>query len=65
MLFSIWHAPIIIRYWVCMAERPDLKGALKATRPWWIVPIIVVFAAALALVLTDVSPLRQFAYTVF
>ena len=48
-----------------MAERPDLKGALKATRPWWIVPIIVVFAAALALVLTDVSPLRQFAYTVF
>ena len=48
-----------------MAEQSDLKGVLKATRPWWILPIVLVFAAALALVLTDVSPLRQFAYTVF
>ena len=48
-----------------MDDRTDIKGVLKTTRPWWIVPIIVVFAVALALVLTDVSPLRQFAYTVF
>ena len=38
---------------------------LKATRPWWIVPIVVLFVLALVLVLTDVAPLRQFAYTVF
>ena len=38
---------------------------LKATRPWWIVPILVLFGLALVLVLTDVAPLRQFAYTVF
>jgi hypothetical protein len=48
-----------------MSEEPDLKAVLRATRPWWIVPIIVLFGAALALVLTDVAPLRQFAYTVF
>jgi hypothetical protein len=48
-----------------MAEEPDLKELLNSTRPWWIVPIVILFAVALALVLTDVSPLRQFAYTVF
>ena len=40
-------------------------GILKSTRPWWIVPILVLFGLALVLVLTDVAPLRQFAYTVF
>jgi hypothetical protein len=48
-----------------MAENSDFKALLSSTRPWWIVPIVVLFAVALALVLTDVSPLRQFAYTVF
>ena len=48
-----------------MTEKPTAMDVLKATRPWWIVPIIVLFGLALLLVLTDVAPLRQFAYTVF
>jgi hypothetical protein len=48
-----------------MGDEPDFKSVLRATRPWWIVPILVLFGVALALVLTDIAPLRQFAYTVF
>jgi hypothetical protein len=54
-----------IRYSWCMTDKPNAMDVLKATRPWWIVPIIVLFGLALLLVLTDVAPLRQFAYTVF
>ena len=48
-----------------MTEKQTPMEVLKATRPWWIVPIVVLFVLALVLVLTDVAPLRQFAYTVF
>jgi hypothetical protein len=48
-----------------MTDKQSTMEVLKATRPWWIVPIIVLFGLALVLVLTDVAPLRQFAYTVF
>jgi len=48
-----------------MTDKPSAKEILRSTRPWWIVPIIVLFGLALLLVLTDVAPLRQFAYTVF
>ena len=48
-----------------MTDKQSAKEILKATRPWWIVPIIVLFGLALVLVLTDVAPLSQFAYTVF
>ena len=54
-----------IRYSQFMSDEQDFKTVLKATRPWWIIPIIVLFGVALALVLTDIAPLRQFAYTVF
>jgi len=43
----------------------DLRATMRATRPWWIVPIVVLFILALVLVFTDVAPLRNFAYTVF
>ena len=54
-----------IRYSLNMSEKQTPMEVLKATRPWWIVPIVVLFVLALVLVLTDVAPLRQFAYTVF
>ena len=55
-----------IRYSLDMSdEKQTPMEILKATRPWWIVPILVLFGLALLLVLTDVAPLRQFAYTVF
>lgn len=54
-----------IRYSRRMTDKPTTMEVLKATRPWWIVPIILLFGLALVLVLTDVAPLRQFAYTVF
>jgi hypothetical protein len=54
-----------IRYSLFMGDEQDFKSVLRATRPWWIVPILVLFGVALALVLTDIAPLRQFAYTVF
>ena len=42
-----------------------LKETMHATRPWWIVPIVIIFVLALILVFTDVAPLKNFAYTVF
>ena len=55
-----------IRYSLGMSDDNQTPmEILKATRPWWIVPILVLFGLALVLVLTDVAPLRQFAYTVF
>jgi uncharacterized membrane protein YqhA len=42
-----------------------LKETMRATRPWWIVPIVILFVLALVLVFTDVAPLKNFAYTVF
>ena len=52
-------------YDVCMSDEPSTTELLKATRPWWIVPIVALLLLALILVFTDIAPLRQFAYTVF
>lgn len=42
-----------------------LKETIHATRPWWIIPFIIILVVALVLVFTDVAPLKNFAYTVF
>ncbi len=44
--------------------RPTPGELLRATRPWWIVPIVVIFGAGLALALMDGSPLRSLTYSV-
>lgn len=52
-------------YDVGMSDEPSTSELLKATRPWWILPIVALLLLALVLVFTDIAPLRQFAYTVF
>ena len=54
-----------IRYPQDMSDDQTPMEVLKATRPWWIVPILILFVLALVLVFTDVAPLKNFAYTVF
>ena len=58
-----------IRYPRFMTDEPKtpagLKETMHATRPWWIVPIVIILVVALVLVFTDVAPLKNFAYTVF
>jgi hypothetical protein len=48
-----------------MSDKQTPSDVLAATRPWWILPILILFGLALVLVLTDVAPLKNFAYTVF
>ncbi len=48
-----------------MSDDQTPMEVLKATRPWWILPILILFVLALVLVFTDVAPLKNFAYTVF
>ena len=48
-----------------MSDKQTPRDVLVATRPWWILPILILFGLALVLVLTDVAPLKNFAYTVF
>ena len=48
-----------------MSDEQSPMALLRSTRPWWILPILLLFALALVLVLTDVAPLKNFAYTVF
>jgi len=51
-----------------MAEDPRPSTTpgelLRATRPWWIVPILLILGAAVALALADGSPFRNLAYSV-
>ena len=54
-----------IRYLSHMSDEQTPMDVLKATRPWWILPILVLFVLAIVLVFTDVAPLKNFAYTVF
>ncbi len=54
-----------IRYPCPMSDEQSPMEVLKATRPWWIIPIVILFILALVLVFTDVAPLKNFAYTVF
>jgi len=42
-----------------------MRNLLRRTRPWWILPIVVLFVLALILAFGDIAPLRNFAYTVF
>jgi hypothetical protein len=48
-----------------MSEKQSTSALLASTRPWWIIPILILFGLAAVLVLTDVAPLKNFAYTVF
>lgn len=43
---------------------PSLGEMFKATKPWWLVPVVLLLVAALVLVMTDVVPLRDLAYAV-
>lgn len=45
-------------------DEPGLAEILRRSRPWWLLPMVVVLAAAAVLVLTDVVPLRTLAYAV-
>jgi hypothetical protein len=44
--------------------RPTPSQLLRATRPWWIVPIVLILLAGLALALADSAPLRSLTYSV-
>jgi uncharacterized membrane protein YqhA len=43
---------------------PTVGELLRATKPWWLVPVVLLLVAALVLVFTDVVPLRDLAYAV-
>lgn len=45
-------------------ERPGLLALLRETRPWWVLPFVVLLILALVLVATDVVPLKDLAYAV-
>ncbi len=46
-------------------EQPSTRQVIRATRPYWLIPIVLIFGLALVLALLDIAPLRNFAYTVF
>lgn len=43
----------------------DWRQWLRATGPWWIVPLLVMFGVGIALTLLDLSPARSLTYSVF
>jgi hypothetical protein len=45
-------------------ERPGFVAMLRQTRPWWVLPFVVLLVLALVLVATDVVPLKDLAYAV-
>lgn len=45
-------------------QRPGLGELLRQTRPWWVLPFVVLLILALVLVATDVVPLKDLAYAV-
>jgi hypothetical protein len=44
--------------------RPTPTELLRATRPWWIVPIVLILLAGLYLAFADSAPLRSLTYSV-
>jgi hypothetical protein len=46
------------------ASKPGLMAFLKATKPWWLIPVILLAGFVLVLLLTDFAPLRDLAYSV-
>ncbi|MEC8424083.1 MAG: hypothetical protein VX000_09920 [Myxococcota bacterium] len=46
------------------SESPSLLEMLRQTRPFWVLPFIVLLVVALVLVATDVVPLKNLAYAV-
>lgn len=45
-------------------DREGFRELLAATRPWWILPLVLVVLAGVVLALSDIAPLRQLAYSV-
>lgn len=45
-------------------KRLSLRELLAATRPWWILPLVIIVLAGVGLALLDIAPLRQMAYAV-
>ena len=45
-------------------DEPGLIEVLRRSRPWWMVPIVILLAAAVLLIATDIVPLRNLAYSV-
>jgi len=45
-------------------DSPGFLELLRQTRPWWVLPFVVLLVLALVLVATDVVPLRDLAYAV-
>jgi len=45
-------------------DAPGFLELLRQTRPWWVLPFLVLLVLALVLVATDVVPLRDLAYAV-
>lgn len=46
------------------SESPGFMELLRQTRPWWVLPFVVLLVLALVLVATDVVPLKDLAYAV-
>lgn len=46
------------------SESPGFLEMLRQTRPFWVLPFIVLLVVALVLVATDVVPLKNLAYAV-
>ncbi len=50
-----------------MADQPDtpsLAEVLRRSRPWWILPLLILGLAAAVLVFTDLVPIADLAYSV-
>jgi hypothetical protein len=45
-------------------QRPGFGALLRQTRPWWVLPFVLLLVLALVLVATDVVPLKDLAYAV-
>jgi hypothetical protein len=45
-------------------EEPGLAEVLRRSKPWWIVPLVLLMGATAILVFTDLVPLRNLAYSV-
>lgn len=45
-------------------DAPGFLELLRQTRPWWVLPFLVLLVFAVVLVATDVVPLRDLAYAV-
>jgi hypothetical protein len=47
------------------SDPSSTRELLRRTRPWWLIPLVLIFGLAIVLALGDIAPLRNLAYTVF